>query len=321
MRKLRTWLLPEWAQPEHPFLQYELSHFRGNGANRGLLLQLSMLALLVGGSVFIFATTGNGLAATGNFSAIVWQSLYFPTLILQALTMILALVMGAAAVGTQRSRKTWDNVRVTEVGASLALRARWVGILYRLRAPIMIILVVRLTLVAGMLSDLTAFGGHYADMLSARAMPPLPDWRLGLLLIALVMTANILLPLLTIGTTAAFGILLSVAVKERVYAAVIQILLILAQLVFTAASALLFAQMYQGDVIVANPTQLSLFFSYGGIGDWGLLLAQLGNIGEIWHRVPYGVFIPLGLTVVLIAQGLAADGLMWLAERLSESRE
>ena len=320
MRKLRIWLLPEWAQPEHPLLQYELSQFRGNGAHRGIRLQLTMLTLLVGGSAFVFASTADSPAPSGNVSGIVWQSLYYPTLILQTLTLIVALLMGAAAIGTQRSRKTWDNVRVTELGAGLALRTRWVGILYRLRAPIGMILLVRFILALGMLFDLTAFGGHYAEMLSAQATPPLPDWRLGLLLIALVMTVNILLPLLTIATTAVLGILLSVAVQERIYAAVIQILLVVAQLVFTAA-ALLISQIIQGDVTVANPWKLALFFGYSGIGDWGLLLAQLGSLGEIWHRVPFGAAIPLGLTILLIAQGLAADGLMWLAERLSESHE
>ena len=40
---------------------------------------------------------------------------------------------------------------------------------------------------------------------------------------------------------------------------------------------------------------IRLFFGYIAFGDWGLLLAQLGSLGEIWHRVPYGATIIVGL--------------------------
>ena len=112
--------------------------------------------------------------------------------------MIMALTLGASAVGGERSRKTWDNLRVTEFGAGLALRARWAGILYRLRAPITLILLVRFLLIAGILYDLTAFGGLYPKILGAQAKPPLPEWRLDLLLIAFAVTVNILLPILQV---------------------------------------------------------------------------------------------------------------------------
>ena len=86
--------------------------------------------------------------------------MYFPALALQAITFVLALALGAAAVDAERSRKTWDKLRATEAGAGLALRARWLGILYRLRAPIALILLLRLLLALAALIELTAFGGH-----------------------------------------------------------------------------------------------------------------------------------------------------------------
>ena len=320
MRKLRDWLLPQWARPDHPLLQYELSHFRGNGGRRGLIVQLVTLSILLGGSAALYAATLLNPASGTNLTSVIWQCMYYPTLVLQLLTVIMALALGAATVGGERSRKTWDNLRVTEFGAGLALRARWAGIFYRLLAPISLILLVRVILIAGVLYDLTAFGRLYAQMLGAHASPPLPQWRLDLLLIALVVTVNLLLPLLQIATVAAFGILLSVAVRQRIYAAVIQMLVVVVQLAFAVAGALAIAQMIRSDAPAASGWSYALSFGYTAFGDWGLLLAQLGSLGEIWHHVPFGTTISLGLMILLIALGLAADGMMWLAARLSESR-
>ena len=320
MRRLRNWLLPEWAQASHPLVQYELSHFHRHGGRTGFIVQLSLLSIVFGSSAALYAAIVERPASAANLTSLIWQSVYYPTLVLQLTTMIMSLTLGASAVGGERSRKTWDNLRVTEFGAGMALRARWAGILYRLRAPIALILLIRLTLIAGILYDLTAFGGLYAEILGAHAEPPLPEWRLDLLLIALTVTVNLLLPILQIAAVAAFGILLSVAVRERIYAAVILLLVITVQLVFAVAGAAAIAQMIGNDATAAGDWSYALVYGYSAFGDWGLLLAQLGSLGEIWHRVPLGTTISLGLMILVAALALAADGMMWLAGRLSESR-
>ena len=319
MHRLMNWLLPEWAQPNHPLLQYELAQARGSGSRIELNLQLVLLSLLIGGSALLYAAAMRSPQSAANITGVFWRSIYYPTLVLQAITLVVAFAHGAAAVGGERSRKTWDHLRVTEFGAGVALRARWVGILFRLRAPILLILLIRLFLAAGIVYDLTAFGGLYAAMLGAQATPPLP-WRLDLLLIALAVLANMLLPLAAIATVSALGILVSVAVKERVYAAIVQILVVAAQLVASLAGALVIVQTIGRDAPGAGDWSYALFFGYTAFGDWGLLLAQLGSLGEIWHRVPNGATIVLGLMFVLVALGAAADGAMWLAGRLAESR-
>lgn len=63
-----------------------------------------------------------------------------------------------------------------------------------------------------------------------------------------------------------------------------------------------------------------LVLGYSSYGDWGLLLMHLGSLGEIWQRVPYGAFIAIALAIILLAQATIADRMMWLAERLVESR-
>ena len=316
MTKLFDRLLPQWAQ--NPLLDYELSNPRTSESRRGFLLQLLALASLLAGAAIIFGAAAGLLENSRNITTLAWQSLYFPTLFLQMLTMVAAFMLGATTFDAQRRSKTWDNLRVTEIGAGLALRARWIGILYRLRAPVAAILLIRLLLALGMLIDMAAFGGSYVRMLSADARPILTDWRISLLLIALNMTASALLTLLMIASFAALGILLSVAIKDQLFAAMIQILLVVVQVVFIGGASLAVSQLLQNNLSLSDQAAFLLVLSYGSYGDWGLLLMHLGSLGEIWRRLPNGAFIGIGLMIVLLAQAFIADGMIWLAERLVE---
>ena len=319
--KLLRWLLPAWAQPDHPLVQYELSHLGRAPTRRAFVLQLAALLLLLACAAAAYAAATDLPLRGSNVSAVIWQSLYFPTLGLQLLCFILALTLGAGSVEGERSRKTWDHLRVTEAGAGQALRARWVGILYRLRAPIAAILLVRLVFAVGMLAEMTAFGGLYVEMLGAHASPPLADPRLGLLHITLTMTLSLLQPLVAIALAAVAGILLTVSIRERIYSLLIQMLIVAAQLVFVAAAALAIASILRGDAEISAGAEYLLLLAYTTFGDWALLLAQLGSLGEIWHRLPYGTNISLALAVMLFLLGIAADAMMRLAERLAEIRD
>ena len=332
MSRLRDWLLPVWAQPDHPLLHYEMPRFRANGGRGRLPVQLASLSFLLGGAAALYALTILHPTRGSNLTSLIWQSLYYPALILQLFTLILALTLGAAAVGGERRRKTWDKLRATEFGAGLALRARYAGILYRLRAPIATILLARVVLAAGMLYDLTAFDGLYARMLATQAKPPLPEWRLDLLLIALAAAVNLLLPLAQIAVIAALGILISVAFRERIYAiSRLDSVLrerILSRRCFSSpfnwrwlgAGAYAIAGTLLNDAPPATDLSYALVLAHNAFADCGLLLAQLGSLGEIWRRVDYGASLSLALMLWLFVLGLAADGVIWLAGRLSESR-
>lgn len=311
--------LPAWARQSNPLLHYELAKAQGRLSGGSFALQLAALILLLGIAAAIYAGA-RGLGGRGNLSDLLWQSLYFPCLALQVITLIMALLLGAAAVDAERSRKTWDNLRATEAGASLALRARWLGILYRLRAPIATLLLLRLLLALGTLLDLSAFGGHYVKMLSAEATPPLGDWRIGLLLIALSAALSLTQPLVMIASAAALGLFLSVAVVERLYGAVLQIALVALVIAFVVLASAAAADIVQGRLIMSDAAQFVVVLLYSSYGDWGLLLAQLGSLGAVWQAVPAGDFIGPGMAALLLLQAVIADGLMSLAERVSERR-
>ena len=311
--------LPAWARLGNPLLPYELAKAQGRPVSRGIPLQFAAILLLLGLAAALYAGAF-GLGDSGNWSARLWRSVYFPVLALQVITASLALILGAAAVNAERSRKTWDKLRVTETGAGLALRARWLGILYRLRAPLAAIMLLRLLLALGALLELSAFGGHYVKMLSAEATPLLDDWRLGLLLIALSTALSLAQPLVMIGSAAALGLFLSVTVAERLYSAAIQIVVIALVAAFVVIASAGVAEILAGRLIMSGAAKFALVLAYSSYGDWGLLLAHLGSLGAVWGRVPAGAFVSLGMSALLVVQALVADGLMSLAEQVSERR-
>lgn len=313
--------IPDWARPSHPILQYELSRLKTVGIWRTRVISLFVLMLILGLLGYVYATYIYESPTKGNITDFAWRALYFPTLFLQIITNILALSLGIGSIGQERSNKTWDNLRATENGAEFILRARWIAILYRLRGIIIAILLVRVVLVLGMLYDLTAFGGLYAEMLTANITPAVPSWHYGLIVIALLMTINLLLPLTMIASSAGIGILISVAIKDRAYSGTIQIILVFLQLAVTIGLIIGISQFLSGGLELPDEALFALFLAHSSFGDWGLLFAQLGSVGEIWAIVPYGILIGLGLVIIMLIQSAITDGMLSLAVRLSEGRE
>lgn len=321
MIKLITRQIPDWARPSHPILQYELSRLKAVGSWQGRILALLLLALILGLGGYLYATYIYNSPTKGNITDLAWRTLYFPTLIVQVATSIVALSLGIESIGKERSKNTWDNLRATESGAEFTLRARWIAILYRLRVPIMAILLVRLILVVGILLDLMAYSGGYVGMLTANITPDVPDWRIGLLVISLIMTVNILLPITMIASSAGIGILISVAVKERAYTIVAQVILSFFQIMVTLGLLIALSQFLSGALDLSNEAIFALVLGYSSFGDWGLLFAQLGSVGEIWTIVPYGTLISVALILVMLLQSAITDGMLAWAVRLSENRE
>lgn len=321
MLRLLTSQLPEWARPDHPIMQYELAALKQTESRQTRFLKILVIALLLGLAGYLYATYIYVSPTQGNLSDLAFRTLYFPTLLVQMITSIVALSYGMGSIGGERSKLTWDNLRATEIGAEMTLRTRWIAILYRLRLPILAILLVRVILLVGVLYDITAFGGRYTEMLTQNITPIIPEPRIGLVMIALMMTANILVPLTMIASSVAIGILLSVAINNRAYSVTAQVILVFFQLMMTIGLLIAISQLLQGQLELSDGARFAVFMGYSSFGDWGLLLAHLGTAGEIWMLVPYGIFIGGALVGVMLVQAMINDGMIWLAVKLSESRE
>ena len=315
-RKLAMRLLPEWARPDHPILQYELAQLRGGASLPLRILQSLCLALILGGAGILIAGSWGVDSPAQSPLALIWRALYVPCLLLQAVTALLALGLGMGAVESERRRRTWDHLRLTELGAGLTLHARWITIIYRLRMPILAILLARGALLLGMVWELAALSGTYARWISADASPQLADWRIGLLLIALTMAALAALPLVIIAFFAALGMLISVLASDRTLALGLAALPGFAQVAL--ASAALWTLI--SGVFIDGGGEWALLLAFSAYGDWGLQLSHLGSLAQIWKGVPGGALIGLGMAAALSLQLWLNDRMMQLAARLAQSR-
>ncbi|KXK19479.1 MAG: hypothetical protein UZ15_CFX003002015 [Chloroflexi bacterium OLB15] len=241
--------------------------------------------------------------------------LYFPLLTLQILLSIASLLLTTGTVSREQRLQHWDNLRATPSGTDLMLRTRWASVFYRLRGLLGIVIAGRVLLLACMLYDLTSFQGRYIDLLINGVIPEVSVIT-AVLLLALLMTASILLPITAIGLDTSLGLFISTTVQQRTYNTLLQLLLIIVRIGVTAALLYGVSQFLGGQLQTSDPAAWLLMFSAAAFGDWGLGMLYLGRAGEIWATVPYGIFIGLALVIFCFAQAYLTDQiLVWAVKR------
>ena len=248
--------------------------------------------------------------------------LFWPIFAIQIILSISALAMTVGVIGEEKRRQTWDHLRTTTEGASLAIRARWSAVVfYRLRSPMIIVMLARVVLIGAMLYDLTAFRGDYLNNLTVNITPELP-LPVAVMLLALTMTASFLLPFTSVGFDAAVGLLVSTVVQQRVYVTLVQIALISVRVAIILGLLLGVTQFRTGGLELSNVNLWLLLFAFAALGDWSLSILHLGYFGAVvWIDVEYSILIGAALLVFVFVQTLITDGLLALAVRRAERRE
>jgi hypothetical protein len=314
--------LPDWARRAHPALRYELGSPAQRPARsrylRALAVVLGLLALGLAG--YAIATGLFTRDAGANPLEALQNTLYWPTVVLQLLLIAASFSLTIGKVSHETRRQNWDNFRATPDGADLTLRARWAAVFYRLRPLLTVVLIVRIVLLAGLLWDLTAFQGRYLDLLISGITPDVGIVA-AILLVALTMTAALLLPITSVGLNAAFGVLLSTAVRQRTYVTLVQVLYLILRIglalgLLWAANAFL-----GGDLTPSDSGAWLLLLGAAALGDWGLALLSLSMAGEIWATVPYGILLGAALLGVALLQAALADALLNWAVRRAQRAE
>jgi hypothetical protein len=326
LKRIHHYLFREylnWAEQSKPLLRYEQS--RNTPDNRSqarfwrIIGWVGLLSVLVLGGYF-FATKGLQTSLDRPYSQALWRVVIIPLFLMQVLLQVAALSLGVGAVGAERRRQTWDNLRATERGTEISLQTRFPAIFSQLLGIAAFIAIGRLLLLGAILYEVMSFQGDYLNLLSARSNPAVL-LELGMILLGAFMTAFVLLPITSTSFNIALGLCISAWVRNRAVAAILQMLLVGlrvlgAGLLFYYSWQLLF----EGIVLEPIPA-LGLLSSAAAFGDWGLLLSQLSLAGEFWRTVPYSIFIGLGLLIWLVIQALLTQGLLKLAVRAAELRE
>jgi len=322
MVRLFVGQLPPWARRDHPVLHYELgAQAQLSTRSRYLrafgVLVLAVLLVVIG---YLIATDRLNRPAGQTGVEAINAVLYFPILLLQLILGIVAITSTSNFVGDEMRRQNWDNLRATEQGAEMAIRARWVAVFYRLRGLLGVVLLLRALLIGLMLWELTAFQGRYLDLLINGILPEVPLVA-AVLLVSFLMTAALLLPLTSVGFDAALGLLISAVVQQRTYSTLVQAFLIFLRVGVMAALLLTLTAFLNGQLFqVSDAGAWLLAASYGAIGDWGLAYLQLGRISEIWATVPYGIMLGLALLVFALVQAALADQILMLAVRQAQKK-
>jgi hypothetical protein len=311
--------LPEWARSDHPLLRYELGRLARLPKRRQYMRAAGFVAavLVLFWVGYIIATQFFRSPAGQNLTESLMAIVFWPTVALQIVMQVGALALTVNTVSEQKRRQTWDNLRATEGGTVLAFRTHWAAVFYRLRPLLALILVVRVVLIAGILYDLTAFGGRYIDLLINGVTPSVSP-IVAALLLAFLMTSSLMLPFTTLGLDAAVGLLISVTFQQRIYSTMAQLILIALRITVIA---LLFAsasEFIRGNLAASDVGAWALFGAFSAFGDLGLSFLHLGFYSEIWATIPYAILMGLGLLLFVMVQSVVTEGILNLAIRQAE---
>jgi hypothetical protein len=311
--------LPEWARSKHPHVRYELGQVKRASRRmkyaQAIGISFVIVLLFVGG-YFIgtnFLQNVPGQSLTESAMAIV----FWPTFVLQIILQIAAMTLTVNMVSEQKRRLTWDNLRATEGGTGVALRAKWASVYYRLRLLLGLVMAIRIGLVLGILYDLTAFQGRYIDLLINNITPEVSP-IVGALLLAFLMTAALLLPLTAIGMQAAIGLLIAVNFQQRVYNVMAQIIIVVIRLLIIAGLTLATTQFINNQLPLGDAPAWLLTGAYAAVGDWGLRFLHVGFYSEIWATIPYTIFFGIALLVFSLGQSLVTEWILAFTIRRAE---
>lgn len=319
--------IPDWMHPKHPVLRYQIRDVPNRRTLSAMLVYIALAVFLIGVMLFMgyaIATAFFSTPLQQDISQRAMNVLYYPTAFLQFLLSLLVLTLTVGVVGEERRHQTWDSLRVTASGVRLFLYAQLVTVFYRLSLFIVIILGIRLVFIGLMLYDITAHKGEYLWLLLANIEPQIPATLggipfaepLGIILLALFLTAVTLLPITTMFFDTTVGLFIATRIKRRSNGIIAQLLLYLLRAVLMIALIYVGRSILNNDSVLPNGLHDSLYWlatlTYAAFGDWGLRLLHLGSAQQIWLAVPYGVMIGAFLLVVVILQILGGQ---WILQR------
>ncbi|MFW5708589.1 MAG: hypothetical protein ACOCX5_00070 [Chloroflexota bacterium] len=317
--------LPSWMRANHPMLRYLLERRGGDTGSARLTRALFFIVL---GGLFLLIGYANASNLFDNnpfdlpFSQLLIELFFWPTLILQVGLQITVLLIGINTIGEEKRRQTWESLRTTTEGAALAIRTRWSAVVfYRMRGALAVLLLVRVILIAGLLFDLTAFQGEYLRNLTGSIVPDV-SLPVSVLLLAMLMTASLLLPVTGFGFGTALGLLLSTFVHQRTYVVLTQVTLATLRIAVVAALVFAVEQFRVDSLGTADVITWVLLFAFAIMGDWGLSFLHLGFYGaQVWVEVPYGILLGGAMMVFVLIQAVLTDVVLSLAIRRAERTE
>jgi len=331
--------LPDFARPEHPVMRYLRLREGRRITRRGQIIRilgiLVLLALLFVAGMLVATQFGRVPLSTPNPWDSLFLALYWPLVAVQFLVRILAMNATVGVIATEIRSRTWETLKITTDGALLTMKARWATAFYRLWLLLTVLVVARAIFIVVALTNVASFQGHYLDLLLTGSVPfgppNFPDnasIAIGILILALTMTAAMLAPFTAVAFDAALGMLIGSILRGRFVGALSQIAVIIVRLLLMAwglwvGAALLgltpFTTLAQN---LSSGSDLSPFLSWLGIffgvseGDLGLTMMHMPHVQKIWIDFNYGILVGVAFLGYVLLQAILANLLVrWAARR------
>lgn len=301
--------LPQWARPTHPIMRSILGPIERSSRLRGflrLLIGVALIALVVGlGYVTAKQDSGDDEPALRDV-------LYGPLVGAQTIALVLALAMTSNVVAVERQKQTWDSLKLTTVGASLSLRARWISVFFRLKWLLLAILIGRLVYIGLLMKDIVDFQGRALDLYISGITPEI-SLNVAILLMTALMTAFIMMPFIAVGLAAAIGIVLAVYTRARSVVILGLLTLIGLRILQTIFAISLDDRLFEGALDMERTEAWARLLFSALEGDMALKLLHLETLGQVWADVDYTVYVGGVLLAMVLVEAAIANGLVLFA--------
>ncbi|MBN1202992.1 MAG: hypothetical protein JXJ20_14170 [Anaerolineae bacterium] len=225
-------ILPEWARPGHPVLHAILQHGRSRRSRiERLLMGVGGAAVMIGLVWISYEQQRRGvpLALEADHGSVLFETLYFPLVIVQFLAAAVALLSTDAILARDGSDRAWETVKVSGDGGRLVVWARWAAVFYRLRWLLLVILLARFFLVGRVIAHLAGYEGYelhpYLDGIEPGVSVTAAVALLGALLIAALIQ-----PVVMVGFSAALGLYFTAEFRSKQAASLLRLAVVLVEL-------------------------------------------------------------------------------------------
>jgi hypothetical protein len=315
--------LPPWARPDFPMLNYMIqsSERRRSRIVRWVIL-IGTAAVLV---AVTYASTlayqdNHPLGGVSAQTPLVYGVLYFPLLAVQFGILVLSLMLTSTMVSSEEARGAWESLRITSHGAEMAVRSRWAAVFYQLRWLLLLIMLPRLVFVGMMLADLTDYQGYHLDLYITGIRPEV-SVEAAVILLAALMTAVLLLPLIAVGFNAALGLMIATKYRRRLVGALVQLIVLVFETVVFVLAIWLGQMVLRGDATSTVYTHLSSqgkwlsLWMMAVMGDQSLRFMDLRTTFQSWSDVDYGILLGVALLATVLIAAALIQVMLWIAAK------
>jgi hypothetical protein len=277
-----------------------------------VLLGLLILVLLIVVSYFFTSESA------GDENPSYREFMYYPLVAATLLMELLALAMTANSVALERQKGTWESLQITLTGAETSIRTRWALVFYRLRWVLLAVVIGRIGFVVLLLKDLTDFEGRAIDVRIIGISPEV-TLEVAVFLIAGLMTAAILQPLVSLGFYAALGMVIATVTKRRNVGILMTVFLMMARVVLAGGSLYLGSTIMGAEGTKAKIIELSAVDAWIRTlllsieGDLSLRLLNLETLGNLWADIDNGIYLGGVMLLLVLVQAVVANLMLLFA--------